>query len=92
MKLGMFIQQPTERETYTINYQDDLTEGDNLKSASAVIEPEGLTLDGLYVIDPRLRLWFKDGVKDTAYKITVTAETEDGRVLVDHFIIKIKEY
>lgn len=91
MKLGTFIQQPPERESYTITYEDDLTEGDNLKSASATIEPDGLLLDGLFVLDPRLRLWLKGGVNGTTYKISVTATTEDGRILVDHFFIKIKE-
>ncbi len=91
MKLGTYSQQATERESYTITYEDDLTPGDNLKSGSATIEPPDLILDGLFVFDPRIRLWLKGGTVGSTYKIIVTAQTEDGRVLVDHFFLKIKE-
>jgi hypothetical protein len=92
MKLGSFTQQPQERESYTIDYADDLTEGDNLKQANASISPDGLMLDGLFVLDPRLRLWLRGGTAGVSYKISVTAETEDGRILLDHFFLKIKEF
>jgi hypothetical protein len=91
MKLGTFTQQSTERESYTITYEDDLTQGDNLKQAHATVQPEGLILDGLFVLDPRIRIWLKGGTNGVNYKVVVTVETEDGRVLVDHFILKIKD-
>ena len=49
MKLGTVTQQPTERLSYTINYADSLTEGDNVESATATVSPPGLTVDVIRV-------------------------------------------
>lgn len=92
MKLGTYTKQPTEKESYTINYGDDLTAGDNVKSATATVAPDGLTIDNVFVTDPRVRFWVSGGAVNVTYKVTVTTTTQDNRVLVDEVIIKIKDY
>lgn len=95
MKLGSFIKQPRERESYTINYAQDLTSGDNLLRAASQIEPDapaGLQIDQLDVFDPRVRFWVVGGEVGISYKITITTTTTDGRILEDEVMIKIKEY
>lgn len=92
MKLGSFIKQPRERESYTINYSQDLTQGDNLQSAIANVEPAGLQIDQLDVFDPRIRFWAVGGEVGVTYKITITTTTVDGRILEDEVMIKIKDY
>lgn len=91
MKLATFSKQPNERESYTITYEDALTDGDNVISATALVEPAGLTIDGIVVTDPVVKFWASGGTVDTRYKVTITATTEDGRVMEDEIIFKIKE-
>jgi hypothetical protein len=92
MKLGTYTKQPTEKESYTISYAEDLTLGDNVKSATAEVTPAGLTVDNVFVASPRVRFWVSGGTVNVIYKVTVTTTTEDNRVLVDEVIIKIKDY
>lgn len=91
MKLGTYYKQPAERESYTIDYAQDLTAGDNLLSAQATVEPAGLDVQPLFVTDPKLRFWVSGGTDGVSYKITITATTADNRILQDEVIVKIKE-
>ena len=92
MKLGTFTKQPGERESYTITYEDDLTDGDNVQTATASVSPiGGLAVEQVFVIDPRVRFFVEGGVSGESYKVTVVVNTADGRRLEDEVIIKIKE-
>jgi hypothetical protein len=91
MKLGTVTQQPTERLSYTIDYAEALTDGDNVQTAFAVVSPAGLTVDNVSPIDPRVRFWVTGGTAGTTYKVTITTDTADGRVFQDEVIFKIKE-
>ena len=92
MKLGTVVQQPTERLSYTIDYGDYLTDGDNIQTSVASVEPAGITVDNVLVIDPRVRFWVTGGIAGQKYKVTLTSNTADGRVLQDEVVFKIKEY
>ncbi len=91
MKLGSFTQHPLARESYTIHYADDLSAGDNLQEAQAGITPPGLRQEGLFVFDNHVRIWLAGGVQAQQYTIMLTVKTEDGRILIDHFTVKVKE-
>jgi len=91
MKLGTAQKQPTERFSYTVNYVDALTEGDNVKNATVVSTPVGLIIDNVGVYDPRVKFWAEGGTNGTSYKVTVNTETEDGRIFQDEITFKIKE-
>jgi hypothetical protein len=91
MKLGQFIKQPGERESYTVNYENDLTEGDNVMTAAVTVTPVGMTVDPVNVFDPRVRFWASGGINGVSYKVTLTVTTADGRVLEDEVTIKVKE-
>lgn len=88
--LGTFEKQPAEVESYSINYSDDLTENDGIESAVVMVEPPGLVVTCL-VVNPRVKVFTNGGIDRTKYKITVTATTDDGRVLQDEFIIKVRD-
>ena len=93
MKLGTVTQQPAERLSYTIDYSDFLTDGDNVQAATvSAIDPVGLTVDTVAVFDPRVRFWVSGGVAGVRYKVTIDVDTADGRELQDEIIFKIKEY
>lgn len=91
MKLGTVTQQPTERLSYTIDYSDVLTDGDNVDTATAVVSPPGLTVENVSPLDPRVKFWVTGGVSGTAYKVTVTMNSADGRIFQDEVTFKIKE-
>lgn len=89
--LGIFDKQPDERESYSITYEDDLTDGDNVESAVITSSPAGLTISAPAIADPRVRFWISGGVDKTSYKVTVKTTTADGRVLEDEVKIKVKD-
>lgn len=91
MKFKADPKQPAERFSYTINYTDVLTAGDNIDTASATVTPTGLTLEDVGVYDPRVKFWCSGGTDGVSYKVTVTANTADGRVFQDEVTIKVKE-
>lgn len=78
-------------ETYSINYSDDLNEGDNISSASVSVTPPDLTVTAI-VADPRVKMTVSGGVNKAKYTVTVTANTDDGRRLIDEFQIKINDH
>lgn len=91
MKLGKVAQQPAERQSYTVDYSEALTVGDNIESATATSSPEGLVVENVTVTAQRVRFWVSGGDSGVSYKVTVTASTADGRTFQDELTFKIKE-
>jgi hypothetical protein len=95
MKLGTVTQQPTERLSYTVDYTEFLTDGDNLQQATAQVTPSGLTVDNVGIYDDdvthRVKFWATGGQAGTRYKVELTVLTADGRILQDEVVVKIKE-
>lgn len=91
MILGRYDKQPEEIETYSINYSDDLTAGDGIQDCAISVSPAGLQTDYVIVDGDRVRITATGGDDGMKYKITVTANTEDGRRLQDEFFIKVKD-
>jgi len=89
--LGKYIKQPSETESYTIDYTDDLTADDGVVSAT-VAATDGITVTGYDVNLDSVRVWLTGGTAGMKYKIEVTATTGDGRVLQDEFFVTIKDY
>lgn len=92
MILGRYTKQPGERESYTISFADDLTDGDVLLDAEAKVEPEGVSLDGVHHDANSVRVWVRGGAAGVKHKVTVTVTTDDGRILQDEFLVTIKEF
>ena len=91
--LGRFTKQPAEKESYSIEFEDDLVNADAIASAISVVEPAGLNLESTLVIGTRVKILVSGGGPvGTRHKITVTATTDDGRILQDEFYIVIKDY
>ncbi len=90
MKLGNFSQQAGERESYTVHYEDDLASGDRLTDATAQASPDGVQ-HSLFVFDNRVRIWCEGGVVGTRYQFALTVYTEQGRILIDHFSVRIRQ-
>lgn len=89
--LGSFTKQPAEKESYSINYEDDLIGADGIASAVVAVDQVGLTITASVVVSPRVKVFLADGIDGVRYKVTVTATTDDGRVLQDEFIVKVKD-
>jgi len=89
--LGSFVKQPAESDTYTIDYADDLTVGDGIRTSVLTVAPEGLALTPPVLVDTRVRVWVSGGLNQVKYKITATTTTDDGRVMQDEFYVKVKD-
>lgn len=90
--LGKHVKQPLEVESYSIEYADDLVELDAISSAVVLVEPAGLTVLWHLVVGTRVKVMLTGGSVGTKHKVTVTATTEDARVLQDEFFVTIKDY
>lgn len=91
MNIGNFTKQPIETLDYDVNYSEWITTGDNIEEASVGITPDGLTVESIFINDPKVKIWISGGENGTTYKLTITATTADGRVKQDEFRIKVKE-
>jgi len=91
MNLGNFTKQPVEVKDYDIDYSEWLTAGDNVQSATVVVAPAGLTVESVFVNDPRVKIWVSGGTDTLQYKLTVTMTSADGRVKQDEFKIRVKD-
>ena len=92
MNFGTFPKQPIEVIDYDLDYSDWLTPGDNVQSAQVTVSPTGeLTVDNVFINDPRVKLWLSAGTHGTVYKLTVTMTTADGRVRQDEFKIRVRD-
>lgn len=91
--LGKYKKQPAEVESYTIRYDQDLTFGDEITEASASVIPAGeLEITGIDVAVDSVRVWLSGGNDGNKYKIEVTSNTSDGRVMQDEFYVTIRDY
>ena len=91
--LGKYKKQPVEVESYTINYAEDLTVGDEVISATAVVIPAGsMTVASIDVAVSSVRVWVSGGTDGVKYKVEVTSVTGDGRTMQDEFYVTIKDY
>lgn len=92
MILGNFTKQPVDVVDYDIDYSEWLTDGDNVQSATIVTAPAtDLTIDAVFINDPRVKIWVSGGINGITYKVTVTTTTADGRVKQDEFRVKVKD-
>ena len=91
MKLGTVTKQPAERFSYTIDYSEALTAGDNITAVTASVSPAGMTVDNVGAYDPVVRFWAAGGESGSTHKVTVTVTTDEGRVFQDEVAFKIKE-
>ena len=91
-KIGTFTKQPAEKESYSIDYEDDLEASDGIFSAISAIDGAGLTLVSKSIFGTRVKVILLGGTVGTKYKVTVTATTNDGRILQDEFFVNIKEF
>lgn len=93
MILGTYTQQPREKFDYDITYEDWLPGTDAIDPAKVevMVDVPGLTAVA-YASGLVVKIWVSGGTHKTTYKITVTVESDDGRIKQDEFIVKVKDY
>ena len=85
--------QPIEKLDFDIEYVDWLTPGDGISADKITVEidrPE-LICPFFTVSGTVLKVWLIAGVDAVTYKVTVTVETDDGRIKQDEFKVKVKD-
>lgn len=95
--IGNYTKQAGEIESYSVDYSQDLDDGDSITGATATIDQDQkLTLVYCTFIsvpgDQRARVMLSQGTDGVKYKVTVTATTQQGRKFEDEFYVKIREY
>lgn len=89
--LATITQQPGDIRDYDIDYGEWFPIGDVVIGASLVVAPLGLTV-GYALQSPKVKVWIRGGVVGQTYKITVTANTSDGRAKETELKVKIKDF
>ncbi len=92
MIIGEFEKQPWERLDYDVTFAPWLTPGDNLKELAASVSPVGLTVESPVNNDPLVKVWISGGTDGVKHKVTVQAETDDGRKKEVEFTLKVKDH
>lgn len=91
--LGRFIQTPTERKKYTVNYTDWLAAGESIISfaySSVPASPTPARIDAYSITSPTVPIYISGGVDGTQYKILITATTSLGQIKNDEVVIVVK--
>jgi hypothetical protein len=90
--LATYNKQPAEKESYSIDYSDDLEADDFIAGATTTVSDTALVISSTVCLNTIVKMWITSGMDGTKYKITVTSTTNAGRVLQDEFYIKVKAY
>jgi hypothetical protein len=88
--IGTITQQPADVLDYDVDCTDLLDGGDTLASVTSTATPSGLTVNSILGTD-YVKVWVRDGVAGTSYKIEVTVTTTLGRTKQDELKVRIKE-
>jgi len=91
MRLGTTTQQPNERKSYSIVYDDALDEGDSVSLVELCIaEPDDMSVSPVLATDSRVRVWCEGGTTGETYKVTVRVLTAGGEKLEDELFIRVR--
>ena len=89
--LGTFVKQPAEQESYSIDFTDDMVGSDSIVGSTATVDVAGLTVVSSITVGKLIKTTVSGGTNLAKYKVTVTVTTNDGRILQDEFVVKIKD-
>lgn len=89
--LATVVQQPGDIRDYDIDFGEWFPVGDVVIGAAIAVSPLGLTA-GYALQAPRVKVWIRGGVVGQTYKVTVIANTSDGRAKEAELKVKIKDY
>jgi hypothetical protein len=93
MILGTFIQQPSDKLDYDVIYDDWMVQSDAIDASKSSVIADNPALTVFFTVTGNtVKVWVANGTNKATYKITVTIETEDGRIKQDEFIVKFKDY
>ncbi|MEJ7745356.1 MAG: hypothetical protein WKF61_01085 [Luteimonas sp.] len=86
--------QPGEKLDYDVTYEDWITPGDGIsvEKITVTVDRPGLqvftyTVSGGLI----LKIWLTGGTSGVTYKVTITTETDDGRIKQDEFKVKVRD-
>lgn len=95
--LARFTKDPGEVFDYDIAYPTtELPASDSIADAQATAQCIGdltntaMTVGVVTFSNRRSKVWLADGTDKKDYLITVVATSAGGRILVDHFVLKVR--
>lgn len=89
--LASVTQQTLDIRDYDINFGDWFPVTDTITGVVITSAPVGLVV-GYALLTPVIKVWVQSGANGVTYKITILAETYDGRAKEVELKVKIKDY
>ena len=89
MILDQFCKGSRETLDYSVDFYRELELGERITAASAVVAPNTLIITKVEYTDDSVRVWVTGGLDRERYKITVTADTNQGRRREKSFGIQV---
>lgn len=89
--LGTVRKRPDDQLDYDVEFERWLSDGDTIQDATALANPEGVSVDRVEVFGTVVKVWLSGGEAGASYEITVTASTAQGRVKEVEFHLRVAE-
>lgn len=89
--LGTVRKRPDDQLDYDVEFADWLSDGDTITGATAVADPDGVTIESVQVFGSLVKVWIAGGMAGASHKINVTASTAQGRVKEVTFNLRVVE-
>ncbi len=88
--LATFTKQPADVQDYDIDYNEWLTDLDDVSATHTVTAEAGITVSS-FLLYGIVKVWASGGTDGTKYKVTATLTTLGGRTKQSEITIKVKE-
>lgn len=89
--LGTVRKRPDDQLDYDVEFSDWLSDGDTITGATAIADPDGVTIESVQVFGSLVKVWIAGGTAGASHKINVTASTAQGRVKEVTFNLRVVE-
>ncbi len=89
--LGTVRKRPDDQLDYDVEFERWLSDGDTITDATAVADPEGITVSSTQVFGTVVKVWLAGGEAGNSHKITVTTTTAQGRVKEVTFNVRVTD-
>lgn len=85
---------PADRLDYPLDFSKWITDDDTILSVESSIdltETGGLNVDSALVESPVVTVWLSGGINTHSYVVSVTIQTQAGRIKEEKFKIRVRD-
>lgn len=89
--LDTFEKQPAEIQDYDVDFSPWLQRLGDAAVSHNVSAPAGITVASSTLQDGRVKVWLREGIHGSNYKVTIRIGTAAGRVKEAEIAIRVRE-